>query len=114
MTSEQSFVVTAPKLQTFAARRLYDPCASCGIRISLWDRLTAYLKGNTPTIAAVKYCSGGKAPTENKGLMAAMMLGDSESFNPCAGIAEPHLHLTCRFCGYSSLMSTRTQIKGAA
>jgi hypothetical protein len=82
-------------------------CRSCGCFISTWDRFRSFVKSGTPGVVKVAFCPGGKEPTEMRGMLEAMMTGNVEGFNPCAGVSEPHLHVQCRGCGFEWLMRTK-------
>jgi hypothetical protein len=87
----------------------YLRCRACNNSVTLLDRIFAYLSMRKASSCSMRYCPGGKPPTENKGMLDAMMTGQVEAFNPCAGIHEPHLHVACRMCGASWLMKTQNR-----
>jgi hypothetical protein len=55
----------------------------------------------------LSFCGGGKEPTEIRGSrnpLAGILGANEEVLNSCAGVAEPHLHVRCRMCGYAWTM----------
>jgi len=99
-------MVNAPVLTPFLPINQIR-CRSCGARCNRLDKFWSLLRGISVTIVNPRYCAGGKPPTESKGMMSALMTGEAEAFNPCAGITEPHIHVSCRGCNYQWLMRTK-------
>jgi hypothetical protein len=83
-------------------------CPKCGIRLNRMDRFKMWLMSSAMATVNIRYCGGGKQPTEQVGVVEAMMRGKEERFNVCAGVSEPHLHLTCRSCNYEWLMQVKS------
>lgn len=68
------------------------------------------MRGQLLDTSVTRHCAGGKAPTEITSLSEALRNGSCERLNLCAGIAEPHLHVTCRNCGFERLMKTKHDV----
>jgi hypothetical protein len=102
-------VISPPTVEPYEPGRL-DSCRCCQLRLTRWDHLRSWIFGHVAAINKARFCPGGKPPTESKGLMEAMMSGEADSFNPCAGVTTPHLHIRCNQCGFQFLMATRQAI----
>lgn len=107
--TETEIKVPAPKLMPFL-RTGYYRCHVCGVGPSRWDRIMAAIRGNHATTAEVRFCAGGKEPSECVGLAHALASGSCERVNSCAGVSEAHVHVTCRFCRFEQLMRTRDKV----
>ena len=106
MSMETETIIGATELMPFTPVDRCR-CRSCDASITWFDRFTAWFTSATPTRVNVSFCAGGKLPTEQAGMMKAMLTGETEHFNPCAGLTEPHLHVKCRVCGAGWLMRTK-------
>jgi hypothetical protein len=106
---EMVTMVQATELAAYC-ERMDCVCRQCGSELNWLDKVKCWLSSSTMAVVNQRYCPGGKEPTELVGLPEAMMRGSSERLNVCAGVTEPHLHLTCRSCGFEWLM----KVKGAA
>jgi hypothetical protein len=104
--AEQDVMIPSPVLEPFTQSR-ENACRMCGDSISMWARFMWWLRGSGLSVVKTSFCPGGKASTENRGMMAAIMSGEAEAFNPCAGVTTPHLHVQCKHCGFSYLMRTK-------
>ena len=113
-TSYPDLAVMIPlaKVQAFDAADIRN-CPACGYGVSLFDRFVAALKGGTSRINALRFCGGGKEPTEQCGAggVIEQLVGRHEHTNPCAGINVPHLHLRCTNCNFERLMHPRYPIR---
>lgn len=94
-----------PKLSNFNPRPI---CPFCGAgeasRIANFIRI---LRGKPPyTRWQIKHCFGGKEPQETmaRPTFVAGLIEIRAELVLCAGIMEPHLHLTCGGCGVVALM----------
>lgn len=56
------------------------------------------------TYFMVIHCAGGKDPEQAVQVMGG--LAHFHAANPCAGLSEEHLHVTCKMCGFMFLMKT--------
>ena len=71
-------------------------CRSCGFRVSRLCGFYRWVLGMQPALScSVHYCSGGKEPTTT---VTSPFGGEQEVAVKCAGIMEPHLHVSCGFC----------------
>ena len=80
-TAEQNIVIPSPNVLPFDEQKPLS-CRSCGHAAGLWSRFVGWLRAFSPNISAIRYCAGGKAPTEDQGMMAEMLRGQRETFNP--------------------------------
>jgi hypothetical protein len=101
-------MIGATQLQPYR-ERVDCRCVQCGANVNWFDKLKAWLTSGAMSVVNQRYCAGGKEPTESVGLVEALHRGSGEKLNTCAGVTEPHLHLTCRSCSFEWLM----QVKGA-
>lgn len=106
MTTETEQMVRAAVLAPYI-KVSRCACSSCGTHTNFWDRFLSGLKSGFSRCVTMRYCGGGKEPTESRGMIEAMMTGERDNVNPCAGIYEPHLHLKCMACGFEWLMKTK-------
>ena len=109
-TLSDQVIVPSPTVEPFSEQTMRN-CRCCGTRVTRWDRLVAYLRGRGINVLGARYCAGGKPPTEERRDIQAMMTGQTEMFNPCAGVTRPHLHLSCGRCGFSLLMQTKDALR---
>lgn len=84
-------------------------CSACGAGITLWDRFCSFLLNRNCSIVNVVFCVGGKPLAETLPPIQQMISGQEERKFSCAGIFEPHLHLSCRCCGKSCFMKTKEE-----
>lgn len=96
-------LLAAPQLAPFVPIS-ENSCRSCGMHVGRWGKFCSWLQNRMASVVDHHYCAGGKPPTESRGMMSAIVTGETETFNPCAGITEPHIHIRCRGCGYKWLM----------
>lgn len=99
-------VIEAPKLRDFQPSHSRE-CDSCGARISRWDRFYSWLVNRHTSWTNMGYCAGGKPLSEPLPPVQQMMSGQEERRHSCAGVFEPHLHVSCKICGRSFLMRTK-------
>lgn len=109
-TVSDQVIVSSPTVEPFSEAAL-RACRCCGFRITGLDRIKNYLYSRSGAALGPRYCGGGKAPTEDRAGIQAMMTGQTEVFNPCAGVNRPHLHLSCGRCGFSLLMQTKDALR---
>lgn len=110
MNMTDEYVIKAPVLLPFIPIDELR-CSACGHHLTQWDALLARILLKSVSCLDAIYCAGNKEPTELATSLPAAIMGiTQERTNPCAGIYEPHLHLRCRRCGWTTMM--RTQQKG--
>ncbi len=102
--SEAAGMVRAPVLRQWREHRA---CPACGERGRLRDRLLQLLRGGPDRFVTVGWCAGGKEPTEPVQVATLAGIREAEGRYACAGIAEEHLHITCRNCGRQWLSQVR-------
>lgn len=82
-------------------------CEACGIHIGGWERFRGWWKALSLSVANYSYCAGGKELSEPVVGIERALSGRSERTHDCAGVTEPHLHVTCKFCGKCILMRVK-------
>lgn len=100
-----------PVLETYDA---WGYCPGCGVGGKKpADLLWWFWRGIMFRNTDVRYCAGGKEPTEPVMLRNIMgqEVGEKEFRHSCAGIMEPHLHLSCRVCGVQRLMKPMKKMR---
>lgn len=86
-------------------------CNACGRSANLMDRLRGWVTSTVACIAEVHFCNGGKEPTSPLPIPQQIVSGRTDHVNECAGVSEPHLHVTCRMCRAGWLMKTKERIR---
>lgn len=110
IATEHELIIASPTIEPFHFDKI-SSCRCCGESTTRWGDFLGWFRAQSCGLHKLRYCPGGKAPTETKGMIQAMMTGEPDVFNPCAGIADPHLHLRCNFCGFEFLMATRENVR---
>lgn len=107
-TTLEDVIIAAPKLEPFTPLQAQS-CPCCGVScLPPVARVVMRWFGREPSIQLVSWCRGGRPPVEDvTSPIEAMMRGQAESRPVCGDIAEPHLHLKCRFCDFVRLMRTK-------
>ena len=103
--------------ETVLPYNLSHRCPGCGVGETEWlTRLFRALWGKAPIATrGFGHCAGNKPPvdTADRHPVEAMLTGSKtrEVRFLCAGINDPHLHITCARCGLQYLMHTATHAK---
>lgn len=98
--SHETEIAIGPKLEPW---RRHRRCPACGESGRLRDQLLRLVWQAPDRHFAIGYCAGGKEPTETVTVQSLMGPQQIEGRYDCAGVFEPHLHLTCRNCGHRFL-----------
>ena len=96
--------VCGPKLEAFDPNRSCPACSHHGplLRRILGEARNAHTR--------LHLCRGGKEPTETCAHLTPMGAVQHELHYACAGIAEPHLHVTCMACGHMRLTQLFSEV----
>lgn len=102
-------VASLPEMQSVKLkkyRREWRVCPKCGhIPFRLPALLIRWLE--LPwTHFEIGYCRGGHAPVEKSSVDLPFGKVEQEHRPICAGVTEPHLHVTCQQCHHSFLTKT--------
>lgn len=79
-------------------------CAKCGGTMMRYPSFIVRTLSLNFTYFSIHHCAGGKDPEQAIHLMGG--LAHMNAANPCAGLSEEHLHVTCKMCGFMFLMRT--------